>query len=650
MFRAGISGFRDSSGALSLDLANKDLASGFTLDGVALADQTWVNTQISSSTPLKLTPVDAVITNLDAYTYNNGAGTITMDAIQTWDTADSDDVDINTTTTKRVLLLSSATTVGITDNAHAGVYDMTTASDGASTYTVFTRATDVDTSAEWLKGITVMVLVGGTSCANKEYQYQGDSNPTLGTDSLVMVYSGEFTVGSVADSQIVSVSATKLTGSIDDARVTESSVTQHAGALNLAASQISSGTMVDARIAESNVTQHEAALSITFSQLSDSVTAVTEAAVTAHEAALTLATTQVTSGTFADARISESSVTQHEAALSIATSQLSGTINYDTQMSNAPRFKVSNLGPSHADLITAKSFCYYDSVSSQVKEADEDTTEPVFYSLSGTIVENQSVVVDTSRVQSFGLRVKTGVTLAAYDKLYLSDEAGKVTNVAPTTKKARYVGYVIDATVGFEEFVLEPTIMGDNSIDGTEILADSIDSEHYVAGSIDSEHYAAGSVDGTALGADAVDGSHIGDDVINTEHYVAGSVDRTAMDSTLLDDLENNVAKTFKVTVNFNDSFPVDIIAAANLASGDDIYDLSIDPTTTFDGSATLTFGTASTTTSSVSGSSDWDLSSSTKQDVKPLYAMTAAEALQCTVGGSPTQGVVVIRATKISY
>lgn len=71
--------------------------------------------------------------------------------------------------------------------------------------------------------------------------------------------------------------------------------------ITIAASQVTSGTFADARIAASNVTQHQAALAI--------------------------AASQVTSGTFADARIAASNVTQHQAALVIAASQItSGTL------------------------------------------------------------------------------------------------------------------------------------------------------------------------------------------------------------------------------------------------------------------------------------------------------------------------------------
>lgn len=131
----------------------------------------------------------------------------------------------------------------------------------------------------------------------------------------------------------------------------------------LAASDIQSGTFADARIAESNVTQHQAALSITESQISNlthyttsdfntdfaasnlqalsnvTVTSVTNDEVlawsgtawinqTAAEAGLATDThvhdtADVTTGTFANARISEASVTQHQAALSITESQIS---------------------------------------------------------------------------------------------------------------------------------------------------------------------------------------------------------------------------------------------------------------------------------------------------------------------------------------
>lgn len=52
---------------------------------------------------------------------------------------------------------------------------------------------------------------------------------------------------------------------------------------DIAASDVTSGTFADARIAESNVTQHEAALTVTEAQISDLGAYATAAALTAHE-------------------------------------------------------------------------------------------------------------------------------------------------------------------------------------------------------------------------------------------------------------------------------------------------------------------------------------------------------------------------------
>lgn len=51
--------------------------------------------------------------------------------------------------------------------------------------------------------------------------------------------------------------------------IPQSSVTDHQAALALAASQITSGTFANARIAQANVTQHQAALTIAESQITD---------------------------------------------------------------------------------------------------------------------------------------------------------------------------------------------------------------------------------------------------------------------------------------------------------------------------------------------------------------------------------------------
>lgn len=139
------------------------------------------------------------------------------------------------------------------------------------------------------------------------------------------------------------------------------SVAGKTGTVVLAAGDIASGTFANARIAESNVTQHEAALSIGYGQLTGvpstftpaahtlgshsdvTITSITSGELlkwngsawinnTLAEAGIsavghTHAAADVTSGTFANARIAAGNVTQHQAALSIAGSQLTGTID-----------------------------------------------------------------------------------------------------------------------------------------------------------------------------------------------------------------------------------------------------------------------------------------------------------------------------------
>ena len=84
-----------------------------------------------------------------------------------------------------------------------------------------------------------------------------------------------------------------------------------------AAADVTSGTFANARISEASVTQHQAALSVGWAQLTGVPSTFTPAA---H----THAATDIVSGTFADARVASTNVTQHQAALSIGWAQLTG--------------------------------------------------------------------------------------------------------------------------------------------------------------------------------------------------------------------------------------------------------------------------------------------------------------------------------------
>jgi len=122
-----------------------------------------------------------------------------------------------------------------------------------------------------------------------------------GTSTVDGDLSGTISIGGTSTLTLDNVASAGTSGSASktvtitiDAKGRVTSLTEQDVAI--AASQVTSGTFADARIAQSNVTQHQAAISV--------------------------AASQVTSGTFADARIAQSNVTQHQAALTIAETQI----------------------------------------------------------------------------------------------------------------------------------------------------------------------------------------------------------------------------------------------------------------------------------------------------------------------------------------
>ena len=159
-----------------------------------------------------------------------------------------------------------------TDTSENGIYVV---ASGA-----WSRATDADQSAEWLRNKTVFVKFGATNSGNV-YAYTGADNPTIGSTALTFVLKstsaqiadGSLTTakiadGAVTDVKIDTVSATKLTGTIADARIDASSITQHQAALSVAFTQLT-GSIANGQVPAGAVTQHQASLSLTKSQLSD---------------------------------------------------------------------------------------------------------------------------------------------------------------------------------------------------------------------------------------------------------------------------------------------------------------------------------------------------------------------------------------------
>ena len=124
---------------------------------------------------------------------------------------------------------------------------------------------------------------------------------------------------------------------------------------NLPASKITSGTFADARISASSVTQHQGSLSIASSQIASGTLAdarIAASNVTQHQASLSIGASQVGSGTFADARIAASNVTQHAVAKTGGT--FTGNLRIGSNFGSDTTPYDSNSDSANADFLTIK--------------------------------------------------------------------------------------------------------------------------------------------------------------------------------------------------------------------------------------------------------------------------------------------------------
>lgn len=146
-------------------------------------------------------------------------------------------IDGTLTSTDRVLVTAQ------TDASENGIY-VTAA--GA-----WSRATDADAAAEWLKNKTVYVSYG-TNNSDAVFAYIGSDSPTIDTNDLDFqlkntafntpdgsIVTAKIANGAVTSAKIDTMAATKLTGTIADARIASSSITQHEADLTITESQIS---------------------------------------------------------------------------------------------------------------------------------------------------------------------------------------------------------------------------------------------------------------------------------------------------------------------------------------------------------------------------------------------------------------------------
>ena len=168
-------------------------------DGTADDDAATVgqmNSAIATNSVIDFQNTVAVVTSLDSYTYANGTSgvgaTITANANGAWDSADSDGVSLSVG--DAVTIPSTAITSGLSNASEAGIYTVTSVGGAVSTW-VFTRAVPSDQSVEWLKGRICRVNAGGSTYGSKFYQFQGTSNPTIGTDALTLVQVGDVSLG-----------------------------------------------------------------------------------------------------------------------------------------------------------------------------------------------------------------------------------------------------------------------------------------------------------------------------------------------------------------------------------------------------------------------------------------------------------------------
>lgn len=126
---------------------------------------------------------------LATYTYDNGTAgvgaTITADANGALAAVDGVTLIAN----DRVLVMDAMSS----DNAHNGIYTVTTVGDGSNAF-VLTRATDGDESAEMVQNKTVAIGEGTTN-AGKTFAITSASAPTVGTTAITWGDKGGSSLG-----------------------------------------------------------------------------------------------------------------------------------------------------------------------------------------------------------------------------------------------------------------------------------------------------------------------------------------------------------------------------------------------------------------------------------------------------------------------
>jgi len=329
-----------------------------------------------------------------------------------------------------------------------------------------------------------------------------------GQTGAVVITAPDITIGVFADARISQTSVTQHESAIDHDSLSNYAIEQHRiindagtsatelwsssridfGLSNHVhdASDVTSGTFTNARISQSSVTQHESAidhnslLNYVAEQhriINDAGTSVSElwsaSKINTELTTQTHDASDITSGTFADARISQSSITQHEAAINHNL-----LLNYDIDEHRI----INDAGTSTIELWSSSKIDT--ELSSQTHDAS-DITSGTFVDarISQSSVTQHEGAIDHQSISGSGTNDHTAIdafiaSKGMNDGLASLDSSGKVPlSQLPLDGSVIYQGTwnamtntpIIVSSVGTKGHYYVVSVAGNTTIDGISV-------------------------------------------------------------------------------------------------------------------------------------------------------------------------------------